>query len=120
MGISFSWLYKAFFLNNAFDLLCVGTLRFATSAEQEANESITKRNTSVSWHKQRNKYRAQIRIDGKCKQLGYFDTAEEASNAWSGRILTGRENAQTGISTQQNEQALWKIPIIPLFVAHRK
>lgn len=34
------------------------------------------------WHKRANKWRAQIRINGKKKHLGSFDTEEEASKAY--------------------------------------
>jgi hypothetical protein len=36
----------------------------------------------VSWHKLNNKYIAKIKINGKPKHLGYFNTAEEAHAAY--------------------------------------
>ena len=57
-------------------------LREATYAENNRNKSIGINNTSgykgVSWHKRRGKYRAEIRVNGKSKHLGYFDNKEDA------------------------------------------
>jgi len=36
----------------------------------------------VSWHKTNNKWIAHIRINGKSKNLGYFDNEEEASECY--------------------------------------
>lgn len=36
----------------------------------------------VSYHKQRKKYKVQCRINGKLKGLGYYNTVEEAFNAY--------------------------------------
>ncbi len=35
----------------------------------------------VGWHKQRNKYRARIKVNGKDISLGLFNLFEEAVNA---------------------------------------
>jgi hypothetical protein len=34
------------------------------------------------WNKQMNKWKAQIRLDGKLKHLGYFVNEEDARNAY--------------------------------------
>lgn len=36
----------------------------------------------VSWHKSNERWQASIRIDGRCKFLGYFDTVAEAHKAY--------------------------------------
>ena len=50
----------------------------------------TKRNTSgylgVSYNKRAKKYRASITIDGKYHSLGYYDTPEEASEAYEKKL----------------------------------
>jgi hypothetical protein len=62
----------------------IENLRMATRTEQNYNQLVRKTNKlgvkGVSKHG--NKYRAKIRIDGKKVHLGYFDTAEEATNAF--------------------------------------
>jgi len=64
----------------------IQNLRLATRTEQQWNVGKTKRNKSghkgVSFYKRLNKWRADIRINGKQKNLGYFETAKEASNAY--------------------------------------
>jgi len=61
-------------------------LRICTNAENSRNVSIKRTNTTgfkgVSFAPKRRKYRASIRINGKYKYLGYFDTPEAASNAY--------------------------------------
>ena len=57
-------------------------LRLATRGQNEANKPLTKRNRSgfkgVSWDKERNKWKAQI----KSRLIGRFDTPEEAHAAY--------------------------------------
>lgn len=62
-------------------------LRLATNQENQHNISNPRvSNTSgyvgVSWHKRYDKWIARIKINGKKKHLGYFDTAEQASKAY--------------------------------------
>lgn len=60
-------------------------LRYATHKENSRNASPRKDNTSgckgVSFHKRRQKWQAQIKIDGISVHLGYYNTIEEASQA---------------------------------------
>lgn len=42
----------------------------------------TSKYVGVTFHKQNNKWRSRIQIDGKLKHLGLFDTEIEASNAY--------------------------------------
>lgn len=61
-------------------------LREASSQENQQNRSKQVNNTSgfkgVSWNNSKNKYIAQITLDGKVTHLGYFLTAEVASQAY--------------------------------------
>lgn len=60
-------------------------LRLVTNAENHRNQSMPRNNTSgaigVSWHKRDRKWEAKIRIDGRQKNLGLFETAAEAAKA---------------------------------------
>jgi len=62
---------------------CLSNLRWATHAENSWNRKKRKDNTSgytgVSFHKRDGKWQAYIRVDGKRKHLGSFDTPEEAA-----------------------------------------
>jgi hypothetical protein len=63
----------------------INNLRFATLNENSHNARIRNDNTSgikgVYFHKQRNKYRAEIVINNKKKHIGYYKTLEEATIA---------------------------------------
>ena len=60
-------------------------LRFVTGSENSRNKSVSSRSTTgvtgVTFDKDRNKYRAQIRVNRKAIYLGLFDTLEEAAAA---------------------------------------
>ena len=62
-------------------------LRPATYTENARNSRKTTRNTSgykgVSYKKDRNKYAAHIRINGKLKHLGYSNTPEGAAKLYN-------------------------------------
>jgi len=64
----------------------IQNLRIATRAQQQWNVGKTKSNTSgckgVSFYKRLNKWRADIRLEGRQKNLGYFTTLEEAKVAY--------------------------------------
>ena len=57
-------------------------LRVCTNQQNQYNTTKYSNNKSgfkgVSFNKERQKFEAQIRIDGKQKIIGYFDTAEKA------------------------------------------
>ncbi len=61
-------------------------LRLATRAQNAQNMKVPVTNTSgfvgVSWDKSRQKWSAQIQLNGKKVSLGRFQTAEEASAAY--------------------------------------
>lgn len=63
----------------------VTNLRYATFQENNRNSSLSSKNTSgvkgVSFHKTCNKWLAQITINGKTKNIGYFNSLEEAKQA---------------------------------------
>lgn len=60
-------------------------LRLATNAENHQNCGMPKNNSSgfigVDFHKPKNKWRATIKVNGKGKHIGYFDTKEAAAAA---------------------------------------
>lgn len=61
-------------------------LRLATAAENACNRGAPSTNTSgykgVTWKKSKNKWNAQIMVNRKKKNLGYFNTPEEAYAAY--------------------------------------
>ena len=63
----------------------ITNLRVVTNQENNRNMPMRCNNTSgvtgVNWHKPLHKWRAQIKIDGRTKHLGYFETLEEAAEA---------------------------------------
>lgn len=62
-------------------------LREATWSDNQQNKGIQSDNksgfTGVIWHKRHNKWQAYIKIDGKQKHLGLFDTKEDAAEAYA-------------------------------------
>ena len=68
----------------------LSNLRFATDSENSQNASMKSNNTSgvigVCWSKNRKKWRAEIRVNGGNKHLGYFDDKDDA--------ITARRNAE--------------------------
>lgn len=63
----------------------LANLRLVTNAENQRNRSMRSDNTSgvpgVSWNKRDSRWMAHIKINGQHKNLGYFDTLEEAAAA---------------------------------------
>ena len=61
-------------------------LREASYAENNRNKSIGTDNTSgykgVNWHKHKNKWRSEIKVNKKVIHLGYYDNKEEAAEAY--------------------------------------
>lgn len=60
-------------------------LRDGTDGVNAKNRAMYSRNTSgvtgVVWSKQKRKWRAELRVDGKTKRLGYFDEIDDAAKA---------------------------------------
>jgi hypothetical protein len=69
----------------------ISNLRITTISENLHNKTKTSRNTSgykgVNYHKPSQKWRATITKDKINYYLGYFDTPEEASNAYKNAAL---------------------------------
>ena len=63
----------------------VNNLRLGDPVLQTQNQGIRSNNTSgvkgVCWHKSASKWRAQINVDDKRKNLGYYSTLKEAAEA---------------------------------------
>lgn len=70
---------------NRLDNRC-SNLRICTTKQNMANQGIRSNNTSgykgVTFHKTTNKWVACIHIDGKNKNLGYFEDKEDAAEAY--------------------------------------
>ena len=78
-------------------------LRWCTHKENQQNQSLSKKNTSgfkgVYFHKARQKWRAEIMVDGKLIYLGLFDTIEQASV-----VRSARANIEFGDFTNSCEK----------------
>ena len=65
----------------------IANLRDATRQQNQSNRRGSPKNKSgrkgVSWHTQRNAWQARIKVNGKGRHLGTFDTPEEASEAYA-------------------------------------
>ncbi len=66
---------------------CVENLRWASGKENQGNR-LKQQNTSskfkgVYFDKQTQKWRARVRIDGKYKHLGLFDSEKDAANVYN-------------------------------------
>lgn len=66
---------------------CINNLRWASNKENAGN-SLKQQNTSstykgVCWEKRAKKWMAYIQLDGKFKNLGYFDNEEDAARAYN-------------------------------------
>jgi len=61
----------------------ISNLRVVTHAENQRNKRICRANTSgitgVVWNKRDKNWRAQIKVDGRMKSLGYFDCKSAAA-----------------------------------------
>jgi len=73
-------------LNNKLPNLRIATHRFNISRQERDLP------TGVSWNKRAKKYRAQIQINGKKKNLGSFLTPEEASEAYQKALASLRRD----------------------------
>lgn len=69
----------------------LSNLRYANQSEQAFNRYTWKNNTSgfkgVDFDQHTNKYRSRIQIDGKRQSLGYFQTAQQASDAYQAKAM---------------------------------
>lgn len=66
-------------------------LRLATHSQNKQNRGPQKNNTSghkgVTWDKQNQRWRAQIKIGSKVRYLGLFDSPEDAGEAYRSAAL---------------------------------
>jgi hypothetical protein len=69
-------------LNNRLDNLQLISQRKNTSKDRKG----TSKYTGVYWHKNRNKWRAEIKISGKRKYLGLFETEYHAHLAYQNAL----------------------------------
>ena len=64
----------------------ISNLRELNHQENLQHQQLSPRNTSgykgVNWYKHRKKWRAEITLNKKTLHLGYFDTKEDAYDAW--------------------------------------
>lgn len=71
---------------------CIDNLREASNRENKQNGKIQANNTSgykgVSFEKCSGKYKAYIRVEGRLKNLGRYNTAEEASIMYKQAAVT--------------------------------
>ncbi len=70
----------------------VSNLRWCSPTQNGMNKSKQSSTCSsiykgVSWHKQPQKWRAQIRVDGKLKYLGYFANETQAAVAYNNAAI---------------------------------
>ena len=70
-------------LNNRLDNLQLTTNRENSSKDRKGGSS---KFIGVSWDRKYNKWKAQIRINGKKVHLGYFKIEIEASNAYNNKL----------------------------------
>lgn len=60
----------------------IENLRWATKSENQRNKTVSGAVPFKGVSEKGNRFRARIRIDGKLKYLGLYDTPEEASEAY--------------------------------------
>jgi hypothetical protein len=70
----------------------MSNLRFANGQQQSANKdkhsnNCTSQYKGVCWDKDRKMWRAYIKINGKCKFLGYYSAEEDAALAYDAAAL---------------------------------
>lgn len=65
---------------------CKNNLRICTTAQNSRNRVRAINNTSgykgVTWHKRGKKWQAYIKLNGKSIYIGFYNTAEEAADAY--------------------------------------
>jgi len=86
----------------------IANLRLASQSQNNFNRSMFRNNTTgyqgVTYEPSRNKYKASIRIDGKTRNIGRFDSALDASIAYQkecertrGEFHRKPENLRVGV-----------------------
>ena len=72
-------------LNNSLDNLQIVSTRENLSKDK-FRKDITSKYVGVSWHKKNSKWRANIRINGRAKQIGVFDNEYDAHLAYQSKL----------------------------------
>lgn len=85
----------------------IENLRVVSNAQNHRNRKLSAANSSgvmgVHWHKQRRKWAASVKINGKATWLGLFDDLKEAEmSVRSFRALTGEFGPSHGVSGQEH------------------
>ena len=72
----------------------IRNLRWVTCSENNINSAIRGKSKyrGVGFHKQKNKWRTVITIDGKSKHIGYYETEIEAAKAYNNYIIENDMN----------------------------
>ena len=78
-------------------------LRLVTRAQNQWNRKVQRNRSGykgVSWHRRKRKFYARIQANGQRYNLGYFDTAEEAAQAYddAARRLFGEYARLNGVN----------------------
>ena len=72
----------------------IENLRLATAAQNRANVAVSKRSVTglkgAQWRPDRKKWSSRIAVDGKIKHLGYFNSPEEAHQAYMLELINAR------------------------------
>ncbi len=82
-------------------------MRWVTCQENNLNTPIRGKSKyrGVSFFKRDNKWQAKIKIDGKSKHLGLYETEIDAARAYNNYILSNNMNSfyLDNLNTYQNE-----------------
>jgi hypothetical protein len=78
-------------------------LRLVTRAQNQWNRKVQRNRSGykgVSWHRHKGRFYARIQVNGQRYNLGYFDTAEEAAEAYdeAARRLFGEYARLNGVN----------------------
>jgi len=78
--------------NNVLSNLSYGTKSENYGRDRNRNNPKTSKYNGVYWHKNSNKWYAQVRVGGKNKYLGYFTDELEAARAFNCYVIANKLN----------------------------